>query len=92
MLKQGSQFGGAMTENAERWQNLDIWQMIWLIVSTVRPVGSRRKKSTGSGLNYAGPLSQFLRTSSRDIHGVETKNCPGSSILLSVHSVKPSTS
>ncbi len=26
MLKQGSQFGGAMTENAERWQNLDIWK------------------------------------------------------------------
>jgi len=26
MPTQGSQFGRAMTENAERWQNLDIWK------------------------------------------------------------------
>ncbi len=26
MHKQGSQFGRAMTENTERWQNLDIWK------------------------------------------------------------------
>jgi len=26
MRTQGSQFGRAMTENAERWQNLDIWK------------------------------------------------------------------